>query len=75
MPCLPLCPQVITFIDMGGHEKYLKTALYGLTSMLPDYLLLCVCAQRGISKVRGGGFLKGWGCSGPTWHGVCTYQH
>jgi GTPase len=27
--------QVLTFIDMGGHEKYLKTTLYGLTCMLP----------------------------------------
>ncbi len=49
----PPPPQVVTFIDMGGHEKYLKTALYSLTSMLPDYLLLCVCAQKGIGKVGG----------------------
>ena len=34
--------QVLRFIDIGGHEKYLKTALYGMTSLLPDYVLLCV---------------------------------
>lgn len=29
--------KVLTFLDMGGHEKYLKTALYGMTALLPDY--------------------------------------
>lgn len=24
--------KVLTFIDMGGHERCLKTALYGLTA-------------------------------------------
>jgi GTPase len=37
--------QVLRFIDVGGHEKYLKTALYGMTSLLPDYMLLCVSAR------------------------------
>eukprot|EP00878_Enallax_costatus_P039489 GHUV01045252.1.p1 GENE.GHUV01045252.1~~GHUV01045252.1.p1 ORF type:complete len:137 (-),score=38.06 GHUV01045252.1:248-658(-) len=27
--------QLVQFIDMGGHEKYLKTTLYGMTCMLP----------------------------------------
>lgn len=26
--------QVLRFIDLGGHEKYLKTALYGMTCMV-----------------------------------------
>ncbi|GMH38330.1 hypothetical protein BSKO_06214 [Bryopsis sp. KO-2023] len=41
----------IHFIDMGGHEKYLKTAFYGLTSMLPDYVVLCISTVSGIGKV------------------------
>ena len=32
---------MLGFVDLGGHEKYLKTALYGMTCMLPDYVLLC----------------------------------
>lgn len=36
---------MLRFIDIGGHEKYLKTALYGMTSLLPDYVLLCVNAH------------------------------
>ena len=37
--------QVLCFIDLGGHERYLKTAVYGLTCMLPDAVLLCVSAR------------------------------
>lgn len=44
-------PQVLTFIDMGGHEKYLKTALYGMTCMLPDYVMLCVSAAAGVQRM------------------------
>lgn len=33
--------QVLGFVDLGGHARYLKTALYGMTCMLPDYVLLC----------------------------------
>jgi hypothetical protein len=36
---------VLRFIDLGGDERYLKTALYGMTAMLPDYGLLCVSAR------------------------------
>jgi len=44
--------KVLTFIDMGGHERCLKTALYGLTAMLPDYALLCVsAAAHGLGRV------------------------
>lgn len=40
--------KVITFIDLGGHEKYLKTTLFGLTGHKPDYVLLVVGANMGI---------------------------
>ncbi|DBA84075.1 TPA: hypothetical protein ACH3X1_006557 [Trebouxia sp. C0004] len=43
--------RVLRFIDLGGHEKYLKTALYGMTCMLPDYVLVCVCPLSGLSRV------------------------
>ncbi len=39
--------RVIRFVDTGGHEKYSKTALHGLSCMLPDYAMLCVCAVSG----------------------------
>ncbi len=40
--------KVLTFIDLGGHEKYLKTTLFGLTGHKPDYVLLVVGANMGI---------------------------
>ncbi|GLC40915.1 hypothetical protein PLESTF_001055800 [Pleodorina starrii] len=43
--------KVLTFLDMGGHEKYLKTALYGMTALLPDFGLLCVCAVAGLGRI------------------------
>lgn len=32
----------ITFVDLAGHEKYLKTTITGLNTVIPDLLLLCV---------------------------------
>lgn len=29
--------RVLRFIDLGGHEKYLKTALYGMTCMVTTF--------------------------------------
>ncbi|KAG2502058.1 hypothetical protein HYH03_000552 [Edaphochlamys debaryana] len=43
--------QVLTFLDLAGHEKYLKTALYGLTALLPHYGLLAVCGAAGLGRV------------------------
>ncbi len=40
--------KVLTFIDLGGHEKYLKTTLFGLTGHKPDYVLLIVGANMGV---------------------------
>ena len=34
--------KVITFIDLAGHEKYLKTTIFGMTGHLPDYSMLMV---------------------------------
>ena len=43
--------MVLRFFDLGGHEKYLKTALFGMTALFPDYAMICVCAVSGISWV------------------------
>ena len=36
--------QVITFIDLAGHEKYLKTTVFGMTGHAPDFSMLMVSA-------------------------------
>ena len=32
--------RVVSFIDLAGHERYLKTSLFGLTSGAPDCILV-----------------------------------
>jgi GTPase len=43
--------KFIRFSDLGGHQRYSKTSLHGLTSTRPDYTMLCICASQGISWV------------------------
>ena len=38
-------------IDLCGHERYLKTTLFGLNLVNPDYCILVVGANMGISKM------------------------
>ncbi|CAF0791591.1 unnamed protein product [Rotaria sordida] len=40
--------KVITFIDLAGHEKYLKTTVFGMTGYAPDYVMLMVGANAGV---------------------------
>ena len=43
--------KIVHLLDMCGHEKYLKTTMHGLTSLYPDYCLLVIGANMGISKM------------------------
>jgi GTPase len=40
--------KVIMFIDLAGHEKYLKTTVFGLTGNFPDYTMMVVGANMGV---------------------------
>ncbi|XP_051153547.1 GTP-binding protein 1 [Leptopilina boulardi] len=40
--------KVITFIDLAGHERYLKTTVFGMTGHVPDFGMLMVGANAGI---------------------------
>ena len=42
--------KMITFIDLAGHHKYLKTTVFGLTSYCPDFAMLVVSANTGIGE-------------------------
>mmetsp|Transcript_43646 Transcript_43646/g.83285 ORF Transcript_43646/g.83285 Transcript_43646/m.83285 type:complete len:642 (-) Transcript_43646:311-2236(-) len=39
--------KVLAFFDLAGHERYLKTTLFGLTGHLPDYTMVAVDSNRG----------------------------
>lgn len=41
----------LTFVDLCGHEKYLKTTVRGISSYFPDYCCLIVSPQRGVTDI------------------------
>jgi len=43
--------KIISFIDLAGHEKYLKTTIYGVTGMFPDRGIVVIGANTGITKL------------------------
>jgi len=43
--------KVVSFIDLAGHEKYLKTTMYGLTGLFIDYGILMIGSNMGITKM------------------------
>jgi len=42
---------LVTFIDLCGHEKYLKTTMFGMVGLLPDYAMIVVGANMGVSRM------------------------
>ncbi|OAX41058.1 GTP-binding protein 1 [Rhizopogon vinicolor AM-OR11-026] len=40
--------KIISFSDLAGHERYLKTTLYGLTSGAPSCVILMIGANAGV---------------------------
>jgi small GTP-binding protein len=43
--------KVVSLIDLCGHEKYLKTTMLGMVGMVPDYVMIVVGANLGLSKM------------------------
>ena len=43
--------KIVTLLDLCGHEKYLKTTIFGLTGLKPDYSMIIVGSNMGISKM------------------------
>jgi GTPase len=40
--------KVISFTDLAGHERYLRTTVFGMLSSSPNYCLLMVAANNGL---------------------------
>ena len=38
-------------MDLCGHEKYLKTTVLGMVGMIPDYTLIVIGANYGLSRM------------------------
>lgn len=43
--------SLMTFIDLAGHERYLKTTIAGLTGCFPDYAAIIIGGNMGVSKM------------------------
>lgn len=43
--------RTVSLIDLCGHAKYLKTTVFGLTGLLPNYALVLVGANMGVSRM------------------------
>lgn len=43
--------NIITFIDLAGHERYLGTTVSGLTSNYPDYSMVIINSLAGITRM------------------------
>jgi GTPase len=41
----------IRLLDLAGHEKYLRSALRGLTNYFPNYALLVIDLSKGVTKI------------------------
>ncbi|KAI8646855.1 translation protein [Parasitella parasitica] len=40
--------KVLSFVDLAGHEKYLKTTVFGMTGSAPEFAMLMVGANSGM---------------------------
>ena len=40
--------KVLSFTDLAGHERYLRTTVFGMLSSEPNYCLLMVAANNGL---------------------------
>jgi GTPase len=43
--------KIISFFDLAGHEKYLKTTITGLASSFPDICCIMISGNNGISPM------------------------
>ena len=43
--------KIITFYDLAGHEKYLRTTISGFASTYPDYAMILVAANMGFNHM------------------------
>ena len=59
--------RILTLLDLCGQERYLKTTLFGLAALVPDYAVVCISAT---STCAHGGGVNGVGVNGVGVNGV-----
>jgi GTPase len=43
--------KIVSLIDLCGHENYLKTTIFGLTGLVPDYAMIVIGANMGVQRM------------------------
>jgi small GTP-binding protein len=43
--------KVVTFFDLAGHERYLRTTVAGMTGSMVDYCLIVIGANMGVTQI------------------------
>ena len=43
--------RIVSFVDLAGHEKYLKTTVYGVSGIFPNYGMIMIASNTGITKL------------------------
>ena len=43
--------KIVTLFDLAGHERYLKTTVFGMTGSIPDYAALVLSANNGVQRM------------------------
>ena len=43
--------QHVTLVDLAGHEKYLKTTLYGILGSFVDYGIIIIGSNMGVNRI------------------------
>ncbi|KAJ1719674.1 hypothetical protein LPJ61_006268, partial [Coemansia biformis] len=41
--------KLVAFLDLAGHERYLKTTVFGMAGGAPDFVMLMVAANAGLA--------------------------
>jgi elongation factor 1-alpha len=47
----PDISKTITLVDLAGHEKYLKTTLYGILGSFVDYGIIVIGSNMGVNRI------------------------
>ena len=43
--------KTVTLYDLAGHERYLRTTMFGMSSSIPDYAMVVISANNGIQRM------------------------
>ena len=43
--------RIVSFLDLAGHEKYLRTTVFGVSGLFPNYGLIIIGSNTGITKL------------------------